>query len=125
MPEIQGAFFGDCPHPHKVVVPEKRGPHHAKLICKHCKKFFGWIPKPETVRQQRENAETLTDLSKLDGLPAWERQFVRELAATKHLSPRQQKKLLEIRDLYLKGDHANDGFHGEKVSPDRNPSDNI
>jgi len=99
--ELQDTFFGDCPHAHREVVPQTRGPHHAKIICKHCRKFFGWIPKPENVRQQRENAEVLTALSKMPDLPAWERQFVREISETKHLSPKQQKKLLELKELYF------------------------
>jgi hypothetical protein len=93
--------LGDCPHPHKVVVAEKRGPHHAKLICKDCHKFFGWIPKPETVKQRQENEKILTALSKLPNLPPWERQFVRQLSTLRHLSPRQQEKLLQIRDIHL------------------------
>jgi hypothetical protein len=99
--EIQGAFFQDCPHPTKIVVAEKRGPHHAKLICKDCRKFMGWIPKPETVQQQKENQDILTALSKLE-LPAWERQFVRLLSSHKNISPKQQTKLFELRDIYLK-----------------------
>jgi hypothetical protein len=94
--------FGDCPHPHKIVVAEKRGPHHAKIICKDCKKFFSWVPKPQNVAQKRENDEILTALSKLKDLPSWERQFVRQLSTLRHLSPRQQEKLLQLRDLYLK-----------------------
>jgi hypothetical protein len=127
--ELQGTFFGDCPHAHKIVVPEKRGPHYAKLICKHCHKFFGWMPHPENVRQQKENEEILTALAKLPNLPSWERQFVRTISETTRLSPKQQKKLLEIRDIWLKPQQerrpANDGFHGETMSPDRNPSDNV
>lgn len=126
---LQGTFFGDCPHAHKVVVPEKRGPHHAKLICKHCSKFFGWIPKPETVKQRMENDAILTALSKLPNLPAWERQFVRDISETAHLSPKQQKKLLEIRDLWLKPkpgkEQADDSLHGETMSPNRDPSHNV
>jgi hypothetical protein len=102
MGEEQGTLFqGECPHPHKVVVAEKRGPHHAKLICKHCRKFLGWIPKPETLQRQQENARILTALSKLKDLPPWEREFVRDVSTLKHLSPRQQEKLLQLRDLLL------------------------
>lgn len=101
MAEIQGAFFGECPHPHIIVVPEKRGPHVAKRICKDCKKFFGWEPKPETVRRRAGNAEVLTALSKVVKLPAWERQFVLKLASTKNLSPRQQEKLDQLKSVYL------------------------
>jgi hypothetical protein len=99
--EIQGAFFGECPHPHKIVVPEKRGPHVAKLICKDCKKFFSWIPNPETIQRRKDNAAILTALSKLE-LPSWERQFVRDLVTHKNISPRQQAKLEQLRDVFLK-----------------------
>ena len=102
MAETQGAFFQECPHLHKIVVPEKRGPHSAKLVCKHCGKFFQWVPSAENLQQRKENTEILTAMSKLE-LPAWERQFVRTLGAQRNISPKQQKKLLELRDTYLKG----------------------
>ncbi len=120
MAETQGTFFqmGECPHAHKVVVPEKRGPHVAKLICKDCRKFFGWIPKPENVQRQKENAEILTALSKIENLPPWERQFIRGLMTHKHISPKQQTILLDIRDKFLKkGANANDGFNGVPMPP--------
>ena len=102
MPDEQGTLFqGECPHQHIIVVAEKRGPHHAKRLCKHCRKFMGWVPKPETVMQRAENERILTALSKLKELPSWERQFVRQISALKHLSPKQQEKLLQIRDLHL------------------------
>ena len=125
MDEIQGAFWGDCTHPHKVVVPEKRGPHVATQICRDRKKFFSWIPKPESVARQHENTAILTSLSKLPNLPPWERQFVRDLTSHKHISPRQQAKLLELQDRFLGKENANDGFHGETLSPNRNPSHNV
>ena len=101
MPETQGAFFGNCPHPRTEVVMEKRGTHYARRVCTDCRKFLGWIPHPDNVRKQQKNAEILTALSKLKDLPSWERQFVRQLSVLKHLSPRQQEKLLQIRDLHL------------------------
>jgi hypothetical protein len=100
--EIQGAFFQDCQHPIKVVVAERRGPHHAKLICKDCRKFISWVPKPETLQQRKENQEILTSLSKLE-LPSWERQFVRQLSTLRNISPKQQTKLFELKEIYLKG----------------------
>jgi hypothetical protein len=100
MSETQGAFFQECPHPHIIVVAEKRGPHTAKRICKDCRKFFGWVPSAENVLQRKENEEILTALAKLV-LPAWERQFVRTLVTHKNISPKQQAKLLELRDTYL------------------------
>ena len=129
MGELQTTFFGDCPHAHKIVVPEKRGPHYAKLICKHCHKFFGWVPDPENVRQKKENEQILTALAKLPNLPSWERQFVREISETSHISPKQQRKLFDIRDTWLKPqpgkEKADDCLHGEAVSPNRDPSDNV
>jgi|SoimicMinimDraft_4_1059732.scaffolds.fasta_scaffold02603_2 hypothetical protein len=101
MSETQGAFFQECTHPHKIVVAEKRGPHTAKLVCKHCKKFFQWVPSAENVQQRKENTEILTALAKLE-LPAWEREFVRTLVTHRNISPKQQTKLLELRDIYLK-----------------------
>lgn len=98
----QGTFLGECPHHIKVVVAEKRGPHHAKLICKDCRKFISWVPSPENVQQRKENTEILTALSMMEHLPAWERQFVRQLSMLRNISPKQQKKLLEIKDIYLK-----------------------
>jgi hypothetical protein len=124
MPE-QGFLFGKCDHGHTVFCPTPEGPHHGKTICINCGKFMGWVAKPENVERQKRNDETLTALSKIEALPAWERQFVRNCVTHKHLSPRQQAKLDELRDVYVnlgKGD-ANDGFHGEKMSPDRNPTD--
>jgi hypothetical protein len=102
MAETQGAFFGDCPHPRAEVVMEKRGTHYARRVCSDCRKFLGWIPHPDNVRKAQENAITLTALSKLPALPAWERQFVLKLSTVKHLSPKQQAKLLEIKELHLK-----------------------
>jgi hypothetical protein len=101
MAETQGAFFGDCPHPRAEVVMEKRGTHYARRVCSDCRKFLGWIPHPDNVRKALENAIILTSLSKLDNLPAWERQFVRSLTTAKKISPKQQEKLLLIRDMYL------------------------
>jgi hypothetical protein len=124
MPE-QGFLFGQCDHGHTVFCPTPEGPHHGKAICVDCGKFMGWVAKPENIDIQKRNAEILTALSKIENLPAWERQFVRDLVTHKHISPRQQQKLYELRDRFLKGGDANDGFHGETLSPDRNPSDHV
>jgi hypothetical protein len=124
MPE-QGRLFGECSHAHTFFLPAQSGPHHGKAVCADCGKFMGWVAKPENIDRQKKNAEILTALSKLDNLPPWERQFVRDLVTHKHISPRQQQKLYELRDVFLhlgKGD-ANDGLHGEKMSPDGNPTD--
>jgi hypothetical protein len=100
MPETQGAFFGDCPHPRAEVVMEKRGTHYARRVCSDCRKFLGWIPHPDNVRKNEENAKILTALSKMT-LPAWEREFIRTLSTARQISPKQQAKLLEIKEMYL------------------------
>ena len=103
---VQGVFFGECQHPRTVIVPEKRGPHHARKVCSDCHKFLGWIPKPENVQRLRRNAEILTALSKLDNLPDWERGFIRYLSSHKNITPKQQDELLLLRDRYLPKDTA-------------------
>lgn len=105
MPEQAAFSFGDCPHPRAVVEMEKRGTHYARRVCPDCRKFLGWIPHPDNVRKAARNAEILTALSKLDNLPAWERGFVLSLSSTKKISPKQQEKLLLIRDIYLGTTH--------------------
>jgi hypothetical protein len=91
--------------------------HHAKEVCADCGIFIRWLPKPETVERQKQNAEILTALAKKP-LPEWEREFVRTLATHKNISPKQQKILLQLKDTYLKGILANDRFNGESLSPD-------
>lgn len=103
MPE-QGRFFGECTHGHTYFLPAQSGPHHGSAVCADCGKFMGWVAKPENIKQQEDNAKILTALSKLPNLPSWEREFVRTLSSIKHLSPKQQAKLLEIRDIHLKED---------------------
>ena len=97
----QGFLFEECPHPGVIVVPEKRGPHHAKKVCIKCRKFLGWVTSPENIEKQERNAEILTALAKLPQLDSWSREFVRTLGSQKHLSPKQQRKLDELRDIYL------------------------
>jgi hypothetical protein len=41
-------------------------------------------------------------LAKNDRLSEWERQFIRDIANHRHLSPKQDRNLREIRDKYLK-----------------------
>jgi hypothetical protein len=98
--------WGQCPHPAVTVVPEKRGPHHAKKICAKCHKFLGWIPKPETVARQQENQKILAELSKLPNLTGWEREFIRDVVTHKNLSPRQQEKILLLMEKYLKKERS-------------------
>lgn len=121
----QGRFFGECSHGHTYFLPAQHGPHHGSAVCADCGKFMGWVAKPETLKQREENAKILTTLSKMPNLPSWERHFVRDISSTKHLSPRQQKKLLEVWDFYKGKEKADDSLHGETLSPNRDPSNNV
>jgi hypothetical protein len=121
----QSTLFGECSHQKMTMVKTPAGPHYAKLVCFDCGKFLRWIPKPETMERQKENAAILTALSKLPHLPSWERQFVRNLTSRKHISPGQQAKLLQLRDALLGRGNAHDGLDGVQVSPDRNPANHL
>jgi|SRR5215469_18379577 len=96
----QGQLFKTCSHEHTQVVPEKRGPHYAKLVCIDCKKFLRWMPSPESLKRREENARILTALVKRDGLSEWERQFVRDMSSHENISPKQQALLYQLRDKY-------------------------
>lgn len=108
----QGTLFRECSHPHPHAVSQKSGPHYAKLVCSDCGKFLRWLPSPETIKRKQENDLILTALSKLPNLPPWERQFVRDLVTHKHMSPKQQAKLLEVRDKFLGKGNADDRIDG-------------
>lgn len=106
MGENQATLFeADCPHEvvEEIFLPS--GPHYAKQVCRECRKFLRWSPKPETIHRREENKAILTALAKRE-LPEWERCFVRELARCRDLSPRQQAKLLSLRDIILGKDFA-------------------
>jgi hypothetical protein len=98
----QGTLFGECSHPHRVIVPEKRGPHFAKQLCVDCKRFLGWVAKPETIARRQKIDHTLSELAKVEQLSEWERQFIRDAANHRHLSPKQDRCLRDIRDRHLK-----------------------
>lgn len=110
MAEHQSRLFKECEHLRTHMVLMHQGPHYAKLLCSDCETFLRWEPKPESVMRQHRNTEILTALSKLSNLPSWERQFVRDLATHKHISPKQQLKLLELADLLLPKDSGKPPF---------------
>jgi hypothetical protein len=99
----QFTLFSECLHSDFEIIAEKRGPHHARKVCRKCRKFLGWIPKPETLARQQENQRILSELSKLPNLTEWEREFIRDVVTHKNLSPRQQAKILLLMEKYLKG----------------------
>jgi hypothetical protein len=94
--------WGECPHPAVTVVPEKRGPHHARKICSKCHKFLGWVQSPENIKRNAENQKILADLAKIPNLTDWERDFIRDVTRHKHLSPKQQEKILLLVEKYLR-----------------------
>jgi hypothetical protein len=97
------------------ILEPRSSPHYARRTCPKCKKFLGWVPKPETLERRKENTIILTQLSKIT-LPAWERRFVRELASHANISPKQQKQLYLLRDMYLgKEDSSVDRFNGKTM----------
>ena len=100
---IQGTLFGECLHRRTIVITEKRGPQHAKEVCADCRKFLGWLPKPETVQRRKDNDEILSALSKLDDLTGWEREFIRSVVTHKNISPKQQNTIYVLRDKYFAG----------------------
>lgn len=98
----QETLFPECHHQETIEVLERgRSPHYARRVCKHCNRFLGWIPKPETLLKQLENSHILSQLAKRD-LTEWERHFISGLVTHKNISPRQQGQLHMLRDKYLK-----------------------
>lgn len=98
---IQSALFGECLHRRTVIMPEKRGPHHARETCSDCHKFIRWVPSPETIAKRIRNSEILTAVSKLDNLTEWEREFVRDVSRRKNVSPKQQETIDLLRQKYF------------------------
>jgi hypothetical protein len=106
MTDQQGTLFAsECPHDIAEEIILHSGPHYGKQVCHKCRKFLRWVPKPETIERREEDKAILTALAKLK-LPEWERCFVRELACSKNLSPRQREKLLSLRDIHLGKDFS-------------------
>lgn len=102
MIEEQRVLFQECRHERTLVIPEKRSSvHHARVMCAACKKFIRWLPKPATIEQQNKNLSTLALLIIRDDLDEWARHFVRSISGVKHLSPKQQKALDQLRLKYL------------------------
>ena len=59
-----------------------------------------FLPKPETLVRQRENALHIAKLSVTHGLNAWEHKFLKDIALLKKRSPAQQAKLDELSDRF-------------------------
>lgn len=51
----------------QVLTPE--GPHYGKLVCKVCRTFLGWLPKPPTPELPLDE-EKLPQADNMDMLPA-------------------------------------------------------
>jgi hypothetical protein len=83
-----------CLHSSTVVERLPEGStHYARLLCKDCRTFLRFLPKPENVERRKLNRYRLAKLQMSPGLTDWERQFVTNLAKlpSGKLSPRQQE----------------------------------
>jgi hypothetical protein len=99
----QGRLFKECAHEQTTVIRyPPSSPHYAKELCSKCRKFLRWIPKPETIQRQIQNTNTLGMLVlRIDDLDEWTRHFIRSVSGLKHLSPKQQQVLDDLRHKYL------------------------
>jgi hypothetical protein len=83
-----------CSHSLTVVERLPEGStHFARLLCKDCRTFLRFLPKPGNVERRKLNSSRLAKLQMFPGLTDWERQFVTDLAKlpSGKLTPRQQE----------------------------------
>jgi hypothetical protein len=94
-----------CQYARTVTEQMPRGHvHYTRKVCEACGTFIRWLPKPETVERQRLNAFRLARLAMQERLSAWERNFIRDAAQRKKLTPRQQEIVDELAATHLKGE---------------------
>ena len=80
-----------------ILTPELM--HHGKYVCKACNKFLGWGNRPETIAQEKKNAEAIERL-KSAPMTTWEKGFLESVAKETRLSPKQQFTLEKIAGKY-------------------------
>jgi hypothetical protein len=77
-----------------TLTPELK--HHGREDCADCGRFLRWVPKPQTIERNKENARRIEFLGNAQ-LNMWEKQFVLTVRKQgSRLSPKQQTKLDEI-----------------------------
>lgn len=100
----QSEFFpkpATCQHFNSRVTPTPELSHHAREDCLDCGKFLRWLPKPETIQRQADNAEKIVRLRSAN-LPKWEAGFMLSLEKQgRHFSPKQQATLDKIYDTFF------------------------
>jgi hypothetical protein len=80
----------ECQHDTKVLHREPQGSqHYGRELCEDCGAFLRWIPKPETVEAREFRAARIARLSMIQKLPEWERGFIKSVAKSRKLSPKQ------------------------------------
>jgi hypothetical protein len=82
-----------CSHSSTVVERLPEGStHYARLLCKDCRTFLRFLPKPENVEKRKLNGYRLAKLQMRDSLNQWERRFVQSLSKAPggKLTPKQQ-----------------------------------
>jgi hypothetical protein len=98
-----------CSHGTTVVERLPEGSkHHSKLLCKECRMFLRFLPKPENVAIWKRNELKLAQLQEHPGLDAWSRELVNSLAQKGNVkfTPKQQVAFNDLCATYLK-DNAN------------------
>jgi hypothetical protein len=79
-----------CEHNTKVLVKLPEGsPHYGKEICDDCHAFLRWVPRPETLENQKLRAARIARLAECRSLNDWEHSFISSVAKFKKHSPKQ------------------------------------
>jgi hypothetical protein len=95
-PLVCGAQDG-CEHSEtRIEILAPGSVHFGKEICRNCDRVLRWLPKPATIEHRRFNALHIARLLVSGGLSEWERNFLKNIAPLKKLSPRQQACLDKI-----------------------------
>lgn len=90
----------DCDHGNVIFTATPELTHHGKETCLDCGKFLRWVPKPETLERDKENARKI-ELLKTKSMGDWEKGFLLSLEKQgRHFSPKQQDKLDELIKRY-------------------------
>jgi hypothetical protein len=102
IPKLTGALeYRACPHSSTYIEPTLGYIHHGAVRCAACRKFMGWVAKPQTLERRRLNSFKLAKLAMVDALSDWERSFVANVLPLRRLSPKQQAIIDRLCATYL------------------------
>lgn len=91
----------DCPHSEHIVVLCATGPHYAKKLCRRCKRFMGWVVRPESSQLRATILAKVNELWNASPTPE-ERAFLQTVAdADGKIGPRQEARLNGLWARYL------------------------